>query len=229
MAKLIDLKDINRKYEMGSYIVPALKDISVSIGEGDFIAIKGPSGSGKSTLMHIIGCLDSPSSGRYTLRGKCVETLDKNELSSIRNRHIGFVFQNFNLIPRMTLLKNVELPLLYAKVPAAERREKALFLLKEVGLGKREGHLPNELSGGEKQRAAIARALINDPDIILADEPTGNLDSHASGQIIDIFEGLNRKGITVILITHEDEIAARARINICLRDGMIEETTHGHD
>jgi len=217
---LIELKDICKVYQMGEVQVQALSDLTLSIDTGELTAIMGPSGSGKSTLMNIIGCLDQPTSGQYLLDGTMVSTLDDNELARIRNRKIGFVFQMYNLLPRTTALGNVEVPLVYAG--ASNRRERAMRSLAEVGLADRTHHRPNELSGGEQQRVAIARALVNNPDIILADEPTGNVDSKTGLQIIGLFQRLNlERGITIIYVTHDREIAQFTRRIIHLRDGRL--------
>jgi ABC-type lipoprotein export system ATPase subunit len=217
---MIVLKDIRRSYELTKITVDVLKGIDLEVQNGDFIAIMGPSGSGKSTLLNIIGCLDRPTSGQYLLNGIDVSTKDDNELAEIRNRSIGFVFQSFNLLPRFPAWKNVELPLLYSGVEPGIRKEKAVGMLERMGLGERAEHKPNELSGGEQQRVAIARALINDPVIILADEPTGNLDSKVGREIMGIFTGLNHEGTTIILVTHETDIAAFAKRTITMRDGV---------
>ncbi len=218
---IIELKDVSRIYKLGNIHISALKNINLSIKEGEFVAIKGPSGSGKSTLMHIIGCLDRPSEGEYSLNGRSVEKLDDEQLARIRSHQFGFVFQTFNLLPRMNAIKNTELPLVYANVPPPRRKEAALKMLGSVGLSDRISHLPNELSGGEKQRVAISRALVNNPKIILADEPTGNLDSESGRQILEIFRELNKRGITILLVTHEHEIAEYAKRTIVLKDGEI--------
>ncbi len=222
MTQIIETKDIARRYVMGSETIHALKSISINIKKGEYVAFMGPSGSGKSTLMNIIGCLDTPSSGTYVLNGNDVSDLSENELAEIRNREIGFVFQTFNLLPRATSLDNVALPLIYAGYGKAEREEKALSALAGVGLDDRAQHKPNELSGGQRQRVAIARALVNDPSIILADEPTGNLDSKTSYSIMDLFQELHDRGNTIIMVTHEEDIAAYAHRIIRLRDGMVE-------
>jgi len=219
---LIHLENVTKTYIMGETQVHALGGISYGIKKGDLLAIMGPSGSGKSTLMNIIGCLDKPSGGKYFLEGKEVSTYNKNQLAHIRNKKIGFVFQNFNLLARTTTLENTELPLLYSNVPAKEARELALKSLSLVGLEGRELHKSNQISGGEKQRVAIARALVNNPSLILADEPTGNLDSKTGKEIIDVFKMLNtEKNITVILVTHDPGVAAIARKKLHLRDGLI--------
>lgn len=218
---MIELIDICKEYIMGESKVKALDEVNLKIEKGEFIAIMGASGSGKSTLMNIMGCLDRPSCGTYLLDGIDVKDKTENELAEIRNKKIGFVFQSFNLIPRTSALKNVELPMIYAKKDAAKRTKKAMELLSNLNLSDRAKHMPNELSGGQRQRVAIARALANDPDIILADEPTGNLDSTSSNEIMEILEGLNREGKTVILVTHEHDIAEYAKRTITFRDGRV--------
>ncbi len=219
---VIVTRGIKREYDMGGEIVRALRGVDVAIRRNEYVAIMGPSGSGKSTLMNLIGCLDTPDAGEYWLSGNLVSKMADDELARIRNREIGFVFQTFNLLPRATALHNVELPLVYAGVPAAERKRRAVAALERVQLGDRITHRPNELSGGQRQRVAIARALVNEPAILLADEPTGNLDSTTSEEIMNVFEGLAGSGQTVIMVTHEPDIAAHARRVIVLRDGMIE-------
>jgi len=220
---LIDLIDVTRVYQVGGSEVKALHHITCQIKEGDLVAIMGPSGSGKSTLMNIVGCLDRPSEGSYFLGGEEVSRLDKNRLAGIRNKKIGFVFQNFNLLARTTALENTELPLLYADVPSKEAKKLAMNALAMVGLKGRELHKTNQISGGEMQRVAIARALVNNPSLILADEPTGNLDTKTGLEIMDVFHKLNQeKGITVILVTHAPEVADVTRKRIYLRDGLIE-------
>lgn len=219
---LIDFDEIERVYQMGSHQVRALDKISLSIDRNEYVAIMGPSGSGKSTLMNIIGCLDTPSSGRYFLNGSDVSRMTDNQLADVRNREIGFVFQTFNLLARVDCLHNVELPLIYSGMPRRERRARALSALEDVGLGDRVSHKPNELSGGQRQRVAVARALVNNPSIILADEPTGNLDTRTGEEIMRLFELLYRRGNTILVVTHEEEIARHARRIIRLRDGLIE-------
>lgn len=210
---------------MGSEIINALQSISIEIDKGEYVAFMGPSGSGKSTIMNIIGCLDTPTSGRYVLNGNDVSDLTENELAEIRNKEIGFVFQTFNLLPRASALENVALPLVYAGYGRSEREDKAFETLEGVGLGDRAYHKPNELSGGQRQRVAIARALVNDPSIILADEPTGNLDSKTSYSIMDLFEQLHEQGNTIVMVTHEDDIAKYAHRIIKLMDGLVESDT----
>ena len=220
---LIQLEDLTKIYQVGETEVKALNGVSYNIHQGDILAIMGPSGSGKSTLMNIIGCLDKPTSGRYLLDGKEVSTYNKNQLAEIRNKKIGFVFQNFNLLARTTALENTELPLLYSDISSKKTKEYAMKALELVGLEGREMHKTNQISGGEKQRVAIARALVNNPSLILADEPTGNLDTKTGDEIMDVFVDLNKKqGITVILVTHDQEVARIAQKKIFLRDGIIE-------
>jgi putative ABC transport system ATP-binding protein len=213
---------VHKVYEMGETPVNALDGVSLTVGRGEYVAIMGPSGSGKSTLMNIVGCLDTPTSGSYKLRGTEIRERDDDELARIRNQEIGFIFQTFNLLPRADALHNVELPLIYAGRPAKERRERARAMLESVGLGDRTHHRPNELSGGQRQRVAIARALVNGPSLVLADEPTGNLDTKTGLEIMGILDDIHRRGNTVILVTHEEEVAARAHRVIRLRDGRIE-------
>lgn len=217
----IVLQNVTKRYQMGEETVSALVDISLQLNDGEFAAIMGPSGSGKSTMMNILGCLDRPSSGSYLLDGYEVATLNDDELAKTRNKRIGFVFQNFNLLSRVSAWDNVALPLVYARVPENERLERAAKLLDMVGLAARKNHLPNELSGGQRQRVAIARALVNNPSIIMADEPTGNLDSRSSVDIMNIFSSLHEQGRTVILVTHEPDIAEYAKRVITVRDGLI--------
>ncbi len=218
---LIELHDVYKIYDMGAEKVRALNGVDLAIEKGEYIAIMGSSGSGKSTLMNLLGCLDTPTEGHYVLNGTAVEKLDDSELAGIRNKEIGFVFQTFNLLARTDALHNVELPLIYAGLPRAERRLRARKALERVGLGDRTHHQPNELSGGQRQRVAIARALVNEPSILLADEPTGNLDSATSKEIMDLFDQLHQGGNTVILVTHEPDIAEHAHRRVQLRDGKI--------
>jgi putative ABC transport system ATP-binding protein len=220
---LIQARNLNKSYVMGEQTVHALRDVSLEIEEGDFVAIMGASGSGKSTLMNILGCLDLPTSGTYHLAGEAVEGMAQDQLASIRNRRIGFVFQQFNLLPRTSALENVELPMVYSGVKAAARRERAQHALQRVGLGERFAHTPAELSGGQQQRVAIARALVNTPQLILADEPTGALDSQTSEDIMRLLTELNQQGMTVVLVTHEADIAAWARRKLLFKDGNIVE------
>src|SRR5690348_8805659 len=218
---LIRLEKISRRYQMGTETVHALREVSLQINRGEYVAIMGPSGSGKSTLMNLIGCLDSPTSGQYELNGIQVSEMDDNRLAEVRNREIGFVFQTFNLLPRSDALRNVELPLIYSGMPSDERRRIALEALANVGLGDRIHHRPNELSGGQRQRVAVARALVNRPSILLADEPTGNLDSKTGEEMMGLFEQLWKRGNTIILVTHEEDIARHAHRVIRLRDGLV--------
>ena len=224
-APVIDLRDVRKTYRMGEVSVHALRGINLRVLRGEYVAVVGASGSGKSTLMNIIGCLDVPTGGSYRLAGGDVRGIDEDTLANVRNRDIGFVFQSFNLIPRTRALANVELPLAYAGVPRLERRRRALAALLQVGLGQRVDHLPSELSGGQQQRVAIARALVTNPAMILADEPTGNLDSVSSAEVMTIFDRLRSQGRTIILITHEEEVAAHAHRVIRIRDGEI---VHDH-
>ncbi len=221
MATLIEVKDLTKTYVMGTEEVHALAGVSCSIERGEYLAIMGPSGSGKSTLMNLIGCLDSPSSGTYVLNGREVSRMDDNELAAIRNKEIGFVFQTFNLLARTSALGNVELPLIYAGVSRTDRIERAKAALTAVGMGDRMSHRPNELSGGQRQRVAIARALVNNPSLILADEPTGNLDSKTGEDVMSLFNQLNDRGNTIVLVTHEEDIANHARRILRLSDGRI--------
>jgi putative ABC transport system ATP-binding protein len=222
MPKIIETHEISRMYKMGDNIVNALQSVSIVIDKGEYVAFMGPSGSGKSTLMNIVGCLDTPTSGSYMLNNQMVSEMTENELAEVRNKEIGFVFQTFNLLPRATALENVALPLIYAGYSKGDRDEMAMAALESVSLADRHHHRPNELSGGQRQRVAIARALVNNPSIILADEPTGNLDSKTSYDIMNLFQELHDQGNTIIMVTHEDDIAHYAHRIIRLRDGLIE-------
>jgi putative ABC transport system ATP-binding protein len=222
MSKIIETSEIKKVYKMGNNIVNALQSVSMSIDRGEYVAFMGPSGSGKSTLMNIVGCLDSPTSGTYMLNNNMVSDMTENELAHVRNKEIGFVFQTFNLLPRASALENVALPLIYAGYGKSERNEMAMGALEAVSLADRWHHKPNELSGGQRQRVAIARALVNNPSIILADEPTGNLDSKTSLDIMGLFQDLHDKGNTIIMVTHEDDIAHYAHRIIRLKDGLVE-------
>ena len=226
MTPVIALREIERIYTLGEVKVHALRGITLDVQPGEFVVLTGPSGSGKSTLMHLLGCLDQPSGGRYLLDGQDVATLDHRRLAHVRNREIGFVFQGFNLLPRTTALENVELPMLYGpRVPAAERRTRAVKALTAVGLGERLDHHPNQLSGGQQQRVAIARALVNNPVLLLADEPTGNLDTRTSIEVMGIFQRLNAQGLTIVLVTHEMEIAEYGTRFVAFRDGRVRSDT----
>jgi len=222
MSSVIQTSDISKIYQMGSETIRALKSVTIDIKQGEYVSFMGPSGSGKSTLMNMIGCLDTPSGGSYILNGQDVSDMTENELAEVRNKEIGFVFQTFNLLPRASSLENVALPLIYAGYSKSEREDRAQAALAGVGLGDRSFHKPNELSGGQRQRVAIARALVNDPSIILADEPTGNLDSKTSYDIMDLFKDLHDKGNTIIMVTHEDDIAEYSHRIVRLRDGLVE-------
>ncbi|HEX9984627.1 MAG TPA: ABC transporter ATP-binding protein [Thermoanaerobaculia bacterium] len=218
---LIEMRELTRVYQLGPQEIYALRGVNLTIEPGEYVAIMGPSGSGKSTLMNVIGCLDTPSSGAYLLDGLPVEQMNEDQLAAVRNKKIGFVFQTFNLLSRTTALQNVELPLIYAKIPRAQRREMAEEALANVGLKDRMNHQPNELSGGQRQRVAIARALVNKPSLLLADEPTGNLDSQTGREILDLFRDLHSRGNSIIMVTHEDDVAQEAKRVIYIRDGKI--------
>ena len=218
---LIEIKDLVKRYKMGNSEVEALRGINLNIAQNEFVSIMGPSGSGKSTLMNILGCLDTPSSGKYIFDSTDISLVSDDELSEIRNKKIGFIFQTFNLLPKLNSLQNVELPLIYSGIEKEQRRERAVKALQRLGLGDRMDHKPNELSGGQRQRVAIARALVTQPEIILADEPTGNLDTKTSFEIMDLFQQLHYEGNTIILITHEEEIAQQAKRSIIIRDGIL--------
>ena len=225
---LIDIRDITKVYEMGQEQVHALSGVTRGVDRGEYVAIMGPSGSGKSTLMNLIGCLDTPTAGSYVLNGREVARMTDDELAAIRNQEIGFVFQTFNLLPRTNALQQVELPLVYSGLARKDRRERAVKALEAVGLGDRMNHMPSEMSGGQRQRVAIARALINNPSILLADEPTGNLDSQTGAEIMALFDDLNRRGNTIVLVTHEEDIAAHARRVVRLLDGKVRDDRPNH-
>jgi len=218
---ILQLEDVDKVYRSGSLEVAAVRGVTLTVQEGEFVSVMGPSGSGKSTLMHIIGCLDTPTSGSYHLAGEDVSTMRESELADVRNRRIGFVFQQFNLLSTMSAWRNVELPLVYAGLPRAERRRRAVDALARVGLADRVDHRPGELSGGQQQRVSVARALVTDPQLILADEPTGNLDSTATADVLDLFDELQAQGRTIVLITHEHDVSARAQREVHMRDGML--------
>lgn len=220
---MIELTHVSRQYQMGPTLIKALDDVSITVEAGEFVAVTGPSGSGKSTLMNIIGCLDQPDQGTYTLNGEPLETLAPDRLAEVRNRSIGFIFQTFNLLPRMTALENVEVPLVYGGMPQRERNERAQEMLERVGLADRSHHRPNELSGGQRQRVAIARALATQPVILLADEPTGALDTRTGEEVMVLFEQLHQEGATIVMVTHEAEVAERAHRAILIRDGRVVE------
>ncbi|TKB95954.1 ABC transporter ATP-binding protein [Pedobacter cryophilus] len=223
MQPLITIKDLGRKYVIGAETIHALKSVSLTINKGEFVALMGPSGSGKSTLMNLLGCLDTPTKGEYILNGINVSEMSESELATVRNKEIGFVFQTFNLLPRSTAQDNVALPLIYAGIKKKDRDTRSIQALENVGLGNRVHHKPNELSGGQRQRVAVARALINNPSIILADEPTGNLDTKTSTEIMGLIEEIHSKGNTIIIVTHEEDIAQHAHRIVRMRDGLIEE------
>jgi putative ABC transport system ATP-binding protein len=228
-SNVIETTDIAKKYVMGAEEIHALRSVSIQIPRGEYVAFMGPSGSGKSTLMNIVGCLDTPSKGQYILNGQDVSRMSDNQLAEVRNKEIGFVFQSFNLLPRASALDNVALPLIYAGLSKKERSERAMESLRSVGLAERASHRPNELSGGQRQRVAIARALVNNPSVLLADEPTGALDSKTSHEIMDLFEALYAKGNTIIMVTHEEDIARYAHRIVRLRDGLIETDEVNHE
>jgi putative ABC transport system ATP-binding protein len=225
MTHQLKMAGVRKTYATGAVKVEALRGIDLAVDEGEYLAIMGPSGSGKSTLMHIIGCLDVPTAGTYELDGTDVSSMSEKQLAHVRNAKIGFVFQQFNLLPSLTALRNVELPLVYAGVPAAERKERAMNALTKVGLAQRVQHRPGELSGGQQQRVSVARALVTDPALLLADEPTGALDSHSTGEILDLFDDLNASGRTIVVITHEAEVGAHARQMVHIYDGLLREST----
>lgn len=220
---LVAVENLKRRYLMGGETVRALDGVTTTIGRGEYVAVTGPSGSGKSTFMNVIGCLDRPDEGEYRLDGRDTLRLSHDDLADVRNRKLGFVFQSFNLLPRLTAVENVALPMIYARVPAARRRAAALAALESVGLAARADHRPQQLSGGQQQRVAVARALVNDPDLILADEPTGALDSVATEDVMNLFDALNRRGVTILMVTHEADVAARARRVLRFHDGKLAE------
>lgn len=222
MPSIIELKNIARTYRVGSETIYALRSVTLSIAKNEYVALMGPSGSGKSTLMNVLGCLDTPTDGEYVLNGNTVSKMTDNDLAEVRNKEIGFVFQSFNLMPRYSALENVILPLVYAGMPKKEREQRGKLVLEQVGLSDRMHHKPNELSGGQKQRVAVARALVNNPAIILADEPTGNLDSKTSIEIMGLFEEIHKQGNTIVLVTHEEDIAQHAHRIVRLKDGLVE-------
>ncbi|WAH41772.1 ABC transporter ATP-binding protein [Alicyclobacillus fastidiosus] len=225
MGALIEIRDLVREYVIGGQIIRALDGVDLTVEQGEFVAIMGPSGSGKSTAMNMIGCLDLPTSGQYVIDGFSVSSLSEDQLADLRNRKIGFVFQSFNLLPKTTALENVELPMMYAGVPARARRQRAMEALARVGLADRMHNRPNELSGGQQQRVSIARALVNNPVLLLADEPTGALDSHTTEEILTLFEELHAQGNTIVIVTHEDEVGRRAKRIVRFRDGRVESDT----
>ncbi|MFN8284598.1 MAG: ABC transporter ATP-binding protein [Chitinophagales bacterium] len=222
MSKVIELKGIKRYFNLGDETIHAIKEINLDISKNEYVALMGPSGSGKSTLMNILGCLDTPSAGQYFLEGNDVSKVSDNELAAVRNKQIGFIFQTFNLIPRLTTIENVALPLIYAGWSKKQRDERAIEVLQQVGLGDRMKHKPNELSGGQRQRVAVARALVNNPSLILADEPTGNLDTKTSYEIMALFEEIHNKGNTIVVVTHEEDIALYTHRIVRMRDGLVE-------